>query len=519
MPCGAEADLMLTKRLIWASVLLATSFPAFAAADQLGGGKAVGRVTLTSPEPEDNPVDSHHSAGLFVGVGKFDEDSGLSRLNCAPDDAVALAYAFVLDLRLIPPQQAFLALGGEPKYRRARRQLAELEAAKVIRLSANKAELLRALRKATDQAGDPNGMLVLSFSSHGYEEKGQAYLMPSDGSRRNLEEMGIAMQTLKKELREAKARKKLLIVDACREAASGQTRGEERMPEALEQAFKVAEGFGMLVSCSAGQLSWEDPGLEQGVFTHFIIEGLRPGVIQVGEDGFIRLGDLSQYAAMETKNWVRKNRQTDQVPFFEGDEPSRKIPLRSSQNATNVTHNPSAPGASPQGAPPHTPVGGKQKAYIFPLSFSPEIEKNYPEWTRQLKARGLGAQVYEELKNRMAALPQFEPYSVDEDSELYKKILSKLQPQDGSADFADLVILISSNFFFDRTKQKLSGFMITKETEYHAAIYLTCIDVAPNGKLRETPGHGEAYNIDPIVASREASAQALGVLVKRLQQK
>lgn len=509
------------------SLLVASLWVLLSAADEpVSGEKGFGRL---APPPEKEvegagDVNVQKSSGLFVGVGRFDEDSGLSTLGCAPDDAVALAHAFVLELRMLPARQAYLALGGEPKYGLARTRLAELEKAGVQRLSATKADVLRGLRKASDLASDPTGMLVISFSSHGYEEKGQAYLMPSDGSRRNLDEMGIAMQTLKRELREARARKKLLIVDACREAVAGQTRGEERMPDGLQQAFKVAEGFGVLVSCSAGQLSWEDPELQQGVFTHFLLEGLRPGVIKPGQNDLVRLGDLSAYAAEATREWVRRNRRTDQVPFFEGDEPSRMIPLRQVETAAMMpSPSPVAPvgggvaaASSTGGSAPNSDKPGRKKVFIFPLSFTPDTEKNYAEWTHELKARGLGAQVHEEIKNLLGELPQLEPYSVDEDSELFKKIISKLQIAGGLADTAEAVISIESNFFFDRTKQKLTGFKVSKETEYHATISLTAYRPGDGGKLRYDSALGDGYDGDPILATRKASAVALKKLLVKM---
>jgi hypothetical protein len=50
-------------------------------------------------------IETNASAGLFVGVNQFDANSGLAALEYAVDDAVSLARAFVVDLRLLSPRQ------------------------------------------------------------------------------------------------------------------------------------------------------------------------------------------------------------------------------------------------------------------------------------------------------------------------------------------------------------------------------------------------------------------------------
>src|SRR5947209_3732763 len=53
------------------------------------------------------------NAALFLGVNQFD-DQRLRPLSFAVNDAIAQAYVFVLQLRLIPPANCTLLLSGEP---------------------------------------------------------------------------------------------------------------------------------------------------------------------------------------------------------------------------------------------------------------------------------------------------------------------------------------------------------------------------------------------------------------------
>lgn len=271
-------------------------------------------------------VSADGSAGLFVGIGSFDRGSNLGALKYAPDDAIALAHLFVLELRLIPPARARVALGGTSRSGRAAEQLGALKAAGVQMIGSDKNSLITALRQIKAEASQPSGLIVVSVATHGFEDAGGQYLMPSNGLREEPATTGIPLNLVRQRLLEASARKRLLLLDACREAVEGGTRGSPVATAGLRESFEKAEGFAVLGSCSARQLSWEADDLQQGVFTHFFLEALRGGVTGDAGDGLIRLGDVAQWVASKTAGWVRANRNEAQEPWTEG-EIARQIPL------------------------------------------------------------------------------------------------------------------------------------------------------------------------------------------------
>jgi formylglycine-generating enzyme required for sulfatase activity len=284
--------------------------------------KALGRARV-EPLPT---KETEGNAGLFVGIGKFDPKFGLAPLRFTPDDAVALAYQFVVELKLIPPARATVALGGEPESDLARSRLLQLEREKVRRIPATRNELFPAISAITRSSTDTNALIVMSFSTHGFEKEGRAYVMPVDGNREFIEETGIPLQTVKARLQEAKANKKLLIIDACRESPQAQTRGASRMNEQLLKALRQAEGMAILSSCAVGQLSWEADELKQGVFTYFLLKALEGAAPADARDGLIRLDKVAEFTIAETRKWVKQFRSEDQEPFFEGGI-ARTIPL------------------------------------------------------------------------------------------------------------------------------------------------------------------------------------------------
>lgn len=326
VPCRSTSSTALRGVAFYWVMVVCAQLVCPTAVAQLGRGLGAEARPLSPAERASVGLPKEGSSGLFVGVGKFDATSGLGDLRFTPDDAIALAHLFVVELDLLPAKNTRVALGGEPRSQRGK-ELAKVLVAKGVRMvEAQRTQLLDAIAEVADLGTSENGLVVMSFSSHGFEEKGKAYVMPSDGRRRFVESTGVSLQSVKDTLRDSKANKKLLFLDACRETIGSETRGEERMKGSFQQALSAAEGFGVIASCSVGQLSWESQELEQGVFTHFLLEGIRGGAMSPVNDGFIRLGTVSSFAAKATRDWVAKNKKEVQEPWFEG-ELARGIPL------------------------------------------------------------------------------------------------------------------------------------------------------------------------------------------------
>jgi hypothetical protein len=86
--------------------------------------------------------DPAESAGLFVGIRKFD-DPEFIEVPFAVDDAVDLAHLFALELDLIAPQNVILALSGDPQKARSADALQALLQAGAQRVVAQKSWILR----------------------------------------------------------------------------------------------------------------------------------------------------------------------------------------------------------------------------------------------------------------------------------------------------------------------------------------------------------------------------------------
>jgi hypothetical protein len=122
----------------------------------------------------------------------------------------------------------------------------------------------------------------------------------------------IPLDWLYDRLAKCQADLKLVMIDACRDvdpflggkrSASQPDRGTE-MRSFIASSERLPDGLILLRSCSEGETAAEDPTLGHGVFTHFLLEGMR-GKADENANQDITLNELVLYASRETKLYVR----------------------------------------------------------------------------------------------------------------------------------------------------------------------------------------------------------------------
>ncbi|GHT35521.1 hypothetical protein FACS189427_05000 [Planctomycetales bacterium] len=160
---------------------------------------------------------------------------------------------------------------------------------------------------------EPEDTVIIAFAGHGAEIAGKPLFCPMDTKQDDLEGTTIAIGGLFSKLNKNKAKFKLLIVDACREQLSN-TRSIGNTARSLSSAdFNPPEGIALLQSCKKGEFSYEIDELKHGVFTHFMIEGLK-GSADSDKDGVVTFLELQQYVAAKTKDRVFRDTKKSQNP-------------------------------------------------------------------------------------------------------------------------------------------------------------------------------------------------------------
>lgn len=290
-----------------------------------------------APAPPSDPIWRHGSTGpgsaaLFIGINDYRlaGPEELRSLYYAVDDAVAQAHLFVIDLKLIPASSTWLALSGDP---RNAAPLEELKAAGVNVVGCGKAEILKTLdRVAGGTAANPHqksDYVVVSMSSHGLVENGVPYLLSGDALLSHVPDTCISEAVFDAALGSSAAGTRILILDACRDRRPSGSKSPAPADMAkFVTALQNAKGYAILTSCASEELSWEDIGLGHGVFTYFLIDGLRGGA-KPANGPIVLMSDLANYLKQVVPAWSTENKRPIQTPqLIAGAGGGQGIPLR-----------------------------------------------------------------------------------------------------------------------------------------------------------------------------------------------
>lgn len=179
-----------------------------------------------------------------------------------------------------------------------------------------KANILRHARLLAEEV-DKNGMFLMAFSGHGASYGNESYFCPMDAANKDLSSL-VKRSDVYKIVENCPAKQKLILVDACRNSLVMEGwKATDGMKGLVDPVGIENPGFFIISSCKTGQYSWEDPKLGHGVFTHFLVEGLRG---KAAQDSQISVLGLFSYVNLQTKRYVRLNFEESQIPLLRGDE-------------------------------------------------------------------------------------------------------------------------------------------------------------------------------------------------------
>lgn len=270
------------------------------------------RSARPSPTPSTAPVtfDRSQSAALFVGVRRFTHDQTLTEVKYAVDDAIDLASVLALDRKvsLVTPRRVVLALSGTPQKPESQQRLDQLIAAGATVSAASQADILTLLARQAGLAGK-EGLLILSFASHGFSRDGTPYVLAASSLFEH-PETSISTAKLVDIAAGSDAARSLIFLDACRENV---TTGARAIDADAEGAAPLIEGMshvdGQVVfyAAAAGKYAYDDDEKQNGVFTTAVIEGLRCKAA-TDERGLITVETLAAYVETNVRSWIQKHK-------------------------------------------------------------------------------------------------------------------------------------------------------------------------------------------------------------------
>jgi len=136
---------------------------------------------------------------------------------------------------------------------------------------------------------DENDVVLMFYSGHGLDGS----FVPIDYNGRN---DLLDHSKLKEVFEKSSARHKICIADAC---YSGSLAVDKKINAEFLQAFyseydETDPGMAFLLSSKEQEVSLEDKGLKQGIFSHFLIRGIK-GEADENENGIVTIGELFSF--------------------------------------------------------------------------------------------------------------------------------------------------------------------------------------------------------------------------------
>lgn len=181
-----------------------------------------------------------------------------------------------------------------------------------IKLMIDEGATLQTIKKELQyisSLADANDVILLYFSGHGIDG---AYAPGDfDGYKNHL-----PYEDILAELNKSKAKHKLFIADACHSGSMIAARSPLNISmENFYNAYNAAEsGTAILMSSKKDEVSLEYGGLRQGVFSHFLIKGLK-GTADSNKDKLVTINELYQYISNQVKSYTNYA----QTPSITGD--------------------------------------------------------------------------------------------------------------------------------------------------------------------------------------------------------
>lgn len=185
-----------------------------------------------------------------------------------------------------------------------------------IRLLVNQEATKNNILKASEEIfakADDNDLVIFYYSGHGLRNG----FIPYDLNNKNTIVYHTELSAI---FNNSKAKQKVIIADACHAGGLGyltekgiSSPQEDLAPSFYQKLYETNEGYAFILSSKSRELSFEHDGLRAGVFSHFLIDGLK-GSANTNSDDIINISELFKY----TKINVQKFTGGKQTPIIFG---------------------------------------------------------------------------------------------------------------------------------------------------------------------------------------------------------
>jgi YD repeat-containing protein len=175
------------------------------------------------------------------------------------------------------------------------------------------------------ERANPEDKVYIFFSGHGVVDRKtqEVYFMPYESSPYDPNLAGIKAPDFLKDINQRiDARSIIFILDACHSGAAigdQQSKGTSlTVNSKVIDAWQDAQGTNsdtklIFVSTDGAEESFEDDDLKMGIFTYFLLKGLK-GEAQYDENGYITAGRVSRYLIDSVQSYANRKHNSKQTP-------------------------------------------------------------------------------------------------------------------------------------------------------------------------------------------------------------
>jgi hypothetical protein len=147
-------------------------------------------------------------------------------------------------------------------------------------------------------------LALFYFSGHGItDEKGKLYLVtPQTRKERDnlIKATAVAATVLHDNMDNSRSKYQVLILDSCFSGAIAEGLTAKSVKSKVDiQRELGGEGRAILTSSSAVQKSFYVHDYKLSIYTHYLIDGIQTGAANQGEDDYISVDELHEYAKMK----------------------------------------------------------------------------------------------------------------------------------------------------------------------------------------------------------------------------
>jgi len=174
---------------------------------------------------------------------------------------------------------------------------------------------------------NPDDLVVVTFSGHGISNSnGEGFLIVSDTDYNDVFNTSLAVSDLVKWVEDMHVTKSLFLIDACREKVTENVSRSLSNNNLRAERFENSQVGAIFYATKTGWYSYEDRESDYGVFTRFLLEGIRGKAdYQFGNsDSIVTFRELSSFVEESVSNYsltlgLKQKPYTDIHGEFSGD--------------------------------------------------------------------------------------------------------------------------------------------------------------------------------------------------------